>query len=99
MTPFTHAVDLRDVQTGEEFTVAFRLETIAFNGGFPTSWASAYTRDPLAADPGLQLASSGLTPTNAPRLPVPEPGGGPAGLSALAALGAACARRSARHRR
>lgn len=70
---FTHHVDLRGIDVGEEFTVVYQLMVGAFNDLHPMAKAYAWSRDPLGSDGGVAFEIEGLTPTNAPHVPVPEP--------------------------
>lgn len=55
-----------------EFTIHYTLFTYAIDDGI-FSGARAFARDPLGGDGDVGLAVSGLTATNNPLLPVPEP--------------------------
>ena len=68
---YTGAVNLADIDVGEEFAVRFELVALAFDDAQGETQARAYARDPLASDIGLSFDLAGLTPTNnaAPELP------------------------------
>jgi hypothetical protein len=85
LADFTHAVDLAAIDVGEEFTVVYRLFVGAYNALHPSAKAYAWSRDPLG-EGGVSFEMEGLTPTNAPFVPTPEPSAALAGFAAAAVL-------------
>jgi uncharacterized protein (TIGR03382 family) len=72
--PFTGTVDLADIELGSEFTVGFRLVTVALDYAQGETGASALARDPTGGA-GIGFSFEGLTATDRPISvsAVPEP--------------------------
>ena len=82
--PITYSVDLSSIEVGEEFTLRAiaRAETLDRRGGgaegdCQLSSVHAFLRDPLEFG-GTTIETTGLTPTNRPLPPPPDPTGQPA---------------------
>jgi len=72
--PFTGIVDLSDIDLGSEFTIGFRLVTIALDYAQGETGAFAFARDPTGGA-GVGFSFDGLTTTDRPLgvSAVPEP--------------------------
>ena len=72
--PFTGIVDLSDIDLGSEFTIGFRLITIALDHAQGETGAFAFARDPTGGA-GIGFSFDGLTAADRPLAvsAVPEP--------------------------